>query len=133
MDTVSHARRTEIMRLVKSKDTDIERALREALKKEKLRFRTNVATLPGKPDIVFSKQKLAIFMDSCFWHGCKKHCRLPSTNRSYWRNKIEKNKKRDMAVSKKLKSIGWRTIRIWEHTITKGPAQTAQKIEKALK
>lgn len=132
MDTVSPARRSEIMRLVKNKDSKIEKSLQQALKNAGCRFRKNVATLPGKPDIVFSQEKLAVFVDSCFWHGCKQHCRIPSANRAYWVKKIEGNKKRDRLVTKELKALGWRAVRIWEHSIAKSLSGVVRKIEKAL-
>ena len=69
----------------------------------------------GKPDFVYPKFKIAIFVDGCFWHGCSKHCRLPSTNKKYWISKIEGNKKRDKKITNALRKKGWRVIRIWEH------------------
>jgi DNA mismatch endonuclease (patch repair protein) len=71
----------------------------------------------GKPDFVFRKLKLAVFIDGCFWHGCKKHYRNPKGNRIYWTKKISKNKFRDNLVNKVLKKMEWRILRIWEHDI----------------
>ena len=80
-DTVSKKRRSEIMRAVKSKDSKMELAVRKILNQKKLRYKKNVRGLPGTPDIAFPDRKLGIFLDSCFWHGCK--CkRLPKANRS---------------------------------------------------
>jgi len=76
--------------------------------------------LTGKPDIVFSRFKIAVFIDGCFWHGCPHHCRMPSSNVNYWNNKIEKNKIRDKKITKALKMRGWQVIRIWEHEIKTG-------------
>jgi len=88
------------MRAIKSKDSLLEKRLRAELKKRGYKFTTNVAKLPGKPDIVFKKYNNVIFLDSCFWHGCKSHCRFPSANRRYWRAKIERNRIRDKEIAK---------------------------------
>ena len=73
--------------------------------------------LTGRPDFVFPRLKIAVFIDGCFWHRCPKHCRLPSSNINYWNEKIEKNKIRDRKITKVLKMKDWRVIRIWEHEI----------------
>jgi DNA mismatch endonuclease (patch repair protein) len=75
--------------------------------------------LAGTPDFVFVRDKIAIFVDGCFWHGCKKHFKLPATRTSFWRSKIEKNQLRDRQVKKRLKAEGWRVLRIWEHELQK--------------
>ena len=71
----------------------------------------------GNPDFVFAQAKIAVFVDGCFWHGCPNHCRMPKTNREYWENKIEKNKRRDRKVTRVLRSEDWNVIRIWEHEL----------------
>jgi len=119
MDTVSKKQRSKIMSRVRSKDSKIEVDFRKALWKAGYRYRKNVKNYFGNPDVVLKKYKTIIFIDSCFWHGCKKHCRLPSTNKKYWIAKVERNKKRNKEVNKYYKKIGWRTIRIWEHKIKK--------------
>ena len=87
--------------------------------------------LTGKPDIVFSRFKIAVFIDGCFWHGCPHHCRMPSSNVNYWNNKIEKNKIRDKKITKALKMRGWQVIRIWEHEIKTGKLnQKLKRIKK---
>ena len=73
--------------------------------------------LPGRPDFSFRRERLAVFVDGCFWHGCRWHCRMPRGNRGYWRLKIARNKRRDRAVSKMLRVRGWRVIRIWGHSL----------------
>ncbi|HVV15036.1 MAG TPA: very short patch repair endonuclease [Candidatus Paceibacterota bacterium] len=128
MDNVSSGRRSEIMRLIKSRNSGIEKSFQKQLKKSKLKFTTHVAKLPGRPDIVFSVSKTAIFIDSCFWHGCKTHCRVPKTNRAYWTNKIERNKKRDRLVNKQLKSMNWKVLRIWEHRLKSASDSVVKKV-----
>jgi len=116
-DIVSKKKRSEIMSAVRSKDTKIEIAFRKALWKQSFRYSKNSAKYFGKPDLVLKKYKTVIFIDSCFWHGCKKHCRMPATNKKYWLDKIERNKERDKVVNKFYKKSGWRIIRIWEHDL----------------
>lgn len=115
-DTVSKNRRSQIMSLVKSKDTKLEIKFRKTLRKLGYKFRTNSRSHFGKPDIVLKKYKTVIFIDSCFWHGCVKHCRLPSSGRQYWVQKIARNKARDIEVKKYYKKTNWKIIRIWEHS-----------------
>ena len=68
----------------------------------------------GKPDIVFPRNKVAIFVDGCFWHDCPKHGQIPETNREFWVRKIDANKKRDRLVNGTIKNKGWKVLRIWE-------------------
>ena len=91
------------MRLVRSKDTRIEKDFRKAFWKLGYRYRKNVKNYFGSPDIVLKKYKTVIFIDSCFWHGCKKHCRMPSSRRKYWVSKIERNARRDREVKRHYK------------------------------
>jgi DNA mismatch endonuclease (patch repair protein) len=73
--------------------------------------------LPGKPDAVFPTDRVALFIDGCFWHQCSKHAVKPRTNESFWRSKLEANVARDRRVNRELRSLGWRVIRVWEHDI----------------
>ena len=89
-------------------------------------FRTNGVTgwrrgskLPGKPDFVFPKPKLAVFVDGCFWHGCPKHGTQPKTRASFWLAKITGNKARDRRVNYALRKRGWKVIRVWEHELSR--------------
>lgn len=116
-DTVSKKKRSQIMRQVKSKDSKIEMDLRKALWNKGFRFRKNASGYYGKPDMVLPKYRTVIFIDSCFWHGCRWHCRMPSTNQSYWGEKIARNKERDKEVNRHYKKEGWQVIRVWEHEI----------------
>ncbi len=116
-DVVSKEKRSEIMSLIKSKDSKIEVSFRKELWRQGFRYRKNSAKHFGKPDIVFSKHKTVIFIDSCFWHGCKKHCRIPSVRRLFWTKKIARNKERDKEVSRYYRKQGWDIFRIWEHDL----------------
>ena len=120
-DTVSRKKRSEIMRAVKSENSQIEVKFRKILSKAGLRYRKNPPGYFGKPDILLKKRKIVIFVDSCFWHGCKKHCRIPKTRKKYWILKIERNKERDKEVNKYYKRADWKVLRIWEHELKINP------------
>ncbi len=128
-DTVTKKKRSEIMRAVRSKDSKIEIVFRRALWKAGFRYRKNDKNYFGKPDIVLKKYKTVVFIDSCFWHGCAKHCRIPSTNKKYWVAKIERNKERDKEVNKWYKKNDWKTIRFWEHQINKDIDKCVKRIQ----
>ena len=74
-------------------------------------------TLFGKPDFVFPKQRAAVFVDGCFWHGCPKHETKPKTNAAFWKKKLARNKARDREVTRVLRKAGWRVLRVWEHEL----------------
>ena len=133
MDTVSKKRRSEIMRAVKSKETQIEIAFRKKLWRQGFRYSKNSLKYFGKPDIVLTKYKTAIFIDSCFWHGCKLHCRLPEQNRTYWKKKIQGNRIRDRLVTKTFKKTGWTVVRLWEHQLNKDSDKAISKLTSLLK
>jgi DNA mismatch endonuclease, patch repair protein len=73
--------------------------------------------LYGKPDFVFPKLKVAIFVDGCFWHCCPRHSNMPATNRPFWQRKLDGNRRRDRLVSRTLRRRGWRVVRVWEHEL----------------
>jgi DNA mismatch endonuclease, patch repair protein len=75
------------------------------------------APIFGKPDFVFPPQRLAVFVDGCFWHGCPKHGSQPSRNSSFWKSKLARNKARDRLVARKLRVQGWRVLRVWQHEL----------------
>lgn len=127
-DTVSKRKRSDIMKAIKSKDTKMEVAFRKAIWRKGFRYSKNSSKYFGKPDIVLKKYKMAIFLDSCFWHGCEKHCRAPTARKKYWTEKIKKNKQRDKEVNHYYKKIGWEVMRVWEHEITKNSDKTINKI-----
>ncbi len=108
--------RTYIMSRVKQKDTRIEVLLRSRLHRLGFRFRKNYKALPGSPDIVLPKYKVALFVHGCFWHGhvgCRKG-RRPKTRTDYWIPKIEENKNRDMRKMEEIKKSGWRVAVVWQ-------------------
>jgi len=115
VDTHSREKRSRIMAAVHSKNTSIELLVRRYLWANGIRYRLHLANLPGKPDIVIPRCKIAIFVHGCFWHG-HEGCslgRLPKTRVEYWKEKIDKNKIRDLQVIDRLESDGWRCITVW--------------------
>lgn len=85
--------------------------------------------LTGKPDFVFPRQKVVVFVDGCFWHGCPFHATWPKNNAEFWRMKIVGNQKRDRIVTRSLRKAGWRVVRIWEHALTrKHEARTVARL-----
>ncbi|MBT9132505.1 MAG: Very short patch repair protein [Firmicutes bacterium] len=122
--------RSKIMARVKSKgNKSTELKFIDALRAWSISgWRCRIDVL-GKPDFVFSKEKIAMFIDGCFWHGCSKHCRLPATNVQYWVDKIQGNIRRDKQVTKELKKRGWIVFRFWEHELT-GGASLSRKLNR---
>lgn len=100
-------------------DTAPEVKLRRALHASGLRFRKDfVVRADGartKADVVFTRRRVAVFVDGCFWHGCPTHCRMPTRNRSYWEAKIGRNRERDERITAALRVAEWRVVRVWEH------------------
>ena len=118
MDRVSKEQRSLVMSTVRAKGTKLEDRFCAALRGEGMRgFRRNVESLPGRPDVVFRAARVAIFLDSCFWHGCPRHLRMPASNLDYWTQKIRRNKARDKAAARLLRADGWTVVRVWEHRL----------------
>jgi DNA mismatch endonuclease (patch repair protein) len=114
-------------------DTKPEVAFRSALHRRGLRFRKDhlirTADLSVKPDVVFTKARLAVFFDGCFWHCCPEHGSKPKANDRYWTPKLERNVQRDTEVDAVLRQAGWRVLRIWEH---EPPSTGAERVEREL-
>ena len=103
------------MRGIGTKRTGVEQRARRVLRLEKLKFKGNVKTLPGTPDLVIPELDLAIFVNGCFWHGCPRCCTAPKYNRAWWNKKISNNRRRDRRVTRKLRNQGYSVIHLWEH------------------
>ena len=115
-DVHSKETRSYNMSMIKGKNTKPEMIVRRYLFSKGFRYRVNVKELPGKPDIVLRKYRTVIFINGCFWHG-HEGCRyfvIPKTRTEWWRAKIDKNIARDAEVRDKLRSMGWRTMVVWE-------------------
>ena len=112
----------------RKRDTRPELALRRELHRRGLRYRVDASPLPGlrcRADIVFTRPRVAVFVDGCFWHSCPEHGTRPSTNAVYWKAKIGRNVERDRRNDAHLSAEGWTVIRVWEH---EDPAIAAQQI-----
>ena len=133
VDKFSKSTRSYIMSQIRGKNTKPEILLRKALFAKGLRYKTHYE-LKGTPDIVFPKQKVAIFVDGCFWHVCPKHFKRPKTNLAYWIPHLKRNVKYAKEVNKELKSKGWRVLRLWEHSVAAAEMDTyVEKIARIVK
>jgi DNA mismatch endonuclease (patch repair protein) len=121
MDDLTPEQRHKCMSHIRSKDTSVEVILRKALWREGIRYRKNLKTLPGKPDIAITRYKIAVFCDGELWHGkdWKKRKETIQTNRDYWIPKIERNIERDNDNEKQLENMGWIVVRFWGKEIKK--------------
>ena len=111
----SLAYRSWVMSRIRGKGNEkTEVRLAKLLRREGIRGWRRHLPVPGRPDFAFRKQKVAIFVDGCFWHGCPRCFRLPKQNRAFWKAKIEGNRRRDRTVNGRLRRLGWKVIRIRE-------------------
>jgi DNA mismatch endonuclease (patch repair protein) len=131
-DVFKRAKRSEVMAAIRSRgNKDTELKLASILRASRITGWRRHQALPGRPDFVFSRQRVVLFVDGCFWHGCPKHGRLPKTNITYWTQKLARNKTRDRSVSRALRKAGWMVLRVWEHDLF-GSVAVAARIASAL-
>ena len=116
------------MQRMPRRDTTGEVRLRSELHRLGLRFRKHLRELPGTPDVVFSRTRIAVFFDGCFWHCCPDHGVLPKSNRAWWKEKLDGNVARDLRNDKALVELGWLPIRVWEHEDLHDAALTIRDI-----
>ncbi len=117
-DVFSKRKRSQVMSAIRSKgNKDTEIRLAAIFRAHKITGWRRSQNLLGKPDFVFRRERLAVFVDGCFWHGCPKHGRKPDSNRDYWLPKLERNRKRDAEAGRALRKKGWHVLRIWEHDL----------------
>lgn len=120
MDSVSPQERSRIMGNVKARgNKSTELKLIKLFREHSLTGWKRNYPVKGKPDFVFLPQRVAVFVDGCFWHGCEDHCRVPSSNQEYWLSKINHNKERDIATTAAFQERNWKVLRIWEHELTR--------------
>jgi DNA mismatch endonuclease (patch repair protein) len=120
------------MSRIKGKDTKLETRVRSELHKRGFRFRKHLKELPGKPDVVFTKAKVAVFIDGDFWHGYKFSAWKHKVS-DFWKTKISKNRERDVKNHRKLRSMGWTVIRLWQHDLERDFENSISEIVSALK
>lgn len=126
-DNLSPSARSYCMSRVKSRDTAPEVKLRSQLHRLGFRFRKHVRQLPGSPDLVLVRQRVAVFIDGNFWHGYR-FDQWRHTLSSFWQVKIEKNRRRDASNFRRLRRRGWKVLRIWQHQIDRDLDVCTQKI-----
>jgi DNA mismatch endonuclease (patch repair protein) len=132
-DKISKKQRSSVMSKIRSRGTKFESDFIDKLKtKTRKRYRLNVKELKGKPDIVFDKYKVCVFLDSDFWHGWQYPRWKHLLKNDFWRNKIEANRTRDRRNTNRLRRSGWTVIRIWEHNIKKDADKEIDRILRAL-
>jgi DNA mismatch endonuclease (patch repair protein) len=111
------------------RDTAAELAIRHEVWRRGLRYRVDVAPIPGlrrRADLIFTRAKVAVYVDGCFWHRCPIHATSPKANRDWWAEKLDANVRRDRDTDRRLLDGGWSVVRIWEH---EDPIEAADRIE----
>lgn len=132
-DVLTPEQRKKNMSRIRGKNTAPELVIRKMLFARNIRGYRIHYSLPGKPDIVFIKKKIAIFIDGCFWHKCPIDFKEPETRKEFWMEKINSNIERDIKNTRKLQEDGWTVLRFWEHDVRKDPEQIVIKIAHFLK
>lgn len=131
-DIWSKKKRSEVMAMIRSRgNKDTELKLVAILKAGRITGWRRHQRIWGNPDFIFRRARVAIFVDGCFWHGCRWHCRMPKSRQSFWTPKMARNKARDRDVGRNLRIKGWRVVRIWEHTLRE-PDRITRKIQAVL-
>tara|TARA_B100001964_G_C13787467_1_gene402970 strand:+ start:120 stop:530 length:411 start_codon:yes stop_codon:yes gene_type:complete len=133
MDNLTKEQRRKNMQNIRSKETTPEKIIFKELRRRRIYFARHVKKLPGSPDIVFRRKRIAVFIDSDFWHGHSKRFTMPKTNADYWERKIMRNKARDIEVNRCLKKANWNVIRIWEYDVKKNTLKCINRILKERK
>ena len=132
-DVFTKAKRSEVMSRIRGRGNKAtELALAKLLRAHGITGWRRQQPIFGKPDFIFRRERVAIFVDGCFWHGCPKHSNMPVNNRPFWEKKLMANKLRDLLVSKTLCEQGWLVLRIWEHDLSKNSKQCILKIKAVL-
>jgi DNA mismatch endonuclease (patch repair protein) len=133
-DVFTKRKRSEVMSRIRSRgNKDTELALAKIFRAQRITGWRRHAAVFGRPDFIFAKPRVALFVDGCFWHGCPKHAMRPKNNRAFWRRKLAANQARDALVTRTLRRAGWRVVRVWEHELAlKHQARLLNRIRKAL-
>lgn len=124
--------RSQQMSRIRGRHTGPERTLRSLLWAAGLRYRLHARTPAGRPDIVFSGAKVAVFVDGCFWHGCPNHYVRPRSSTEFWAAKLAENVHRDAEQTRRLEELGWRVCRVWEHEVFEHPDRALDRIRSAV-
>jgi DNA mismatch endonuclease (patch repair protein) len=118
-DVFTKSKRSEVMSKIRSRgNRGTELAMVSLFRAHRITgWRRHPKTVFGRPDFVFPKLKLAVFVDGCFWHACPRHSTMPRQHRTFWKEKLHRNRRRDRLVRRTLHARGWRVLRIWEHEL----------------
>jgi len=131
-DVFTKAKRSEVMSRIRGRgNKDTELALAKIFRVAGITGWRRHQPVFGRPDFVFPRLRVAVFVDGCFWHACPKHSNLPVNNRPFWRKKLDGNQTRDRLVTRTLRKRGWRVLRIWEHDL-RNPTRVVARLRKAL-
>ena len=132
-DVFTKAKRSEVMSRIRGRgNEETEVALAKLLRRHGITGWRRNQKIFGKPDFVFRKARLAVFVDGCFWHACPKHSNIPASNRAFWKQKLAANQFRDRQVNRTLRKNGWRVVRIWEHDLAKRGEVCVRRIQAAM-
>ena len=132
-DVYSQAERSKLMAKVRSKgNKDTELRLVAIFKAHGITGWRRHRPVFGKPDFVFPAERIAVFVDGCFWHGCPRHYRAPAQNGDFWVRKLNNNRNRDKLVTRTLRAKGWTVLRVWEHALKGNGNAVARRVERAL-
>ena len=132
-DVLTPEQRKLNMSRIRGKNTTPEMTIRKKLYSCGIRGYRIHYNLPGKPDIVFIRKRVVVFIDGCFWHKCPVDFQEPETRKEFWLDKIEKNVLRDRKIDSELTGQGWKILRIWEHEVKKDPDSVVSRIVSVLK
>jgi DNA mismatch endonuclease (patch repair protein) len=131
-DVFTKAKRSEVMSRIKGRgNRETEGALARLLRIHGITGWRRHMPITGRPDFTFRRERVAVFVDGCFWHQCPKCSNMPVNNRAFWREKLSKNVERDRRVSRSLRSDGWRVLRIWEHEL-RHPERPLKRVVRSL-
>ena len=132
-DIWSKQKRSEVMSLIRSRGNKAtELRLIEIFREFGITGWRRNQPLLGKPDFTFRRERVVVFVDGCFWHGCPKCYKRPSSNQKFWDTKIANNRKRDRLVNRELRRLGWQIVRVWQHQLVNS-ASVAGRVIRALK
>lgn len=134
-DIFTKSKRSQIMAAIRGKgNRTTEWRLRSRMMQSGMKgWKVASNNVARKPDFLFERDRVAVFVDGCFWHGCSLCRNIPASNHSFWLKKIRSNKDRDTKVTRTLRKIGWRVVRFWEHEIKKNPGECIPSLGVLLK
>ena len=132
-DIFTKAKRSEVMARVRSRgNAATELRLMAIFRSHGITGWRRNRPVFGRPDFVFPTERVAVFVDGCFWHGCPRHYNAPVGNAEFWRKKFEANRRRDRLVTRTLRQLGWRVVRLWEHSLKGDGNRVVARLVKAL-